>query len=41
VTVSVTPVSGPDDFADVLARAKQDGAAGIIATADPVTLRHW
>jgi len=40
VTVSVTSVSGPDDFADVLARAKQDGAAGIIATAAPVTFRY-
>jgi putative ABC transport system substrate-binding protein len=40
VTVSVTQVSGPDDFADMLARAKQDGTAGIIATADPVTFRH-
>jgi len=40
VTVSVARVSGPDDFADVLARAKQDGAAGIIATGDPVTFLH-
>jgi putative tryptophan/tyrosine transport system substrate-binding protein len=40
VTVSVVQVSGPDDFADVLARAKQDGAAGIIATSDPVTFLH-
>jgi putative tryptophan/tyrosine transport system substrate-binding protein len=40
VTVSVAPVSGPDDFAAMLARAKQDGAAGIIATTDPVTFLH-
>jgi putative ABC transport system substrate-binding protein len=40
VTVSIAHVSGPDDFADVLAQAKQDGAVGIIVTADPVTFRH-
>jgi putative ABC transport system substrate-binding protein len=37
VTVSIAHVSGPDDFADVLARAKKDGVAGIIAPADAVT----
>jgi putative tryptophan/tyrosine transport system substrate-binding protein len=40
VTVSVLQVSGPDDFADVLARAEQDGATGIIAPLDPVTFVH-
>jgi putative ABC transport system substrate-binding protein len=40
VTVSVMPVSGPDDFAAVLARAKQAGAAGIIVPSDPVTFLH-
>src|SRR5262249_47534650 len=40
VAVSVVQVSGPDDFAAVLARAKQDGVAGIIAPSDPVTFLH-
>jgi putative ABC transport system substrate-binding protein len=40
VTVSVAQVSGPDDFAAVLARAKQDGASGIIVPSDPVTFLH-
>jgi putative ABC transport system substrate-binding protein len=40
ITVSVARVSGPDDFDGVLARAKRDGAAGIIATNDGVTWRH-
>jgi ABC-type uncharacterized transport system substrate-binding protein len=40
VTVSVVQVSGPDDFDDVLARAKQEGVAGLIASIDPVTFLH-
>ena len=40
ITVSVARVSGPDDFDGVLARAKRDGAAGIIASNDGVTWRH-
>jgi ABC-type uncharacterized transport system substrate-binding protein len=40
VAVSIVQVSGPDDFADVLVRAKQDGAAGIIVPSDPVTFLH-
>ena len=40
VTVSIQRVSGPDDFDEVLARAKKDGAAGIIATTDAVTFLH-
>jgi putative ABC transport system substrate-binding protein len=40
ITVSVARVSGPDDFDGVLARAKRDGAAGVIATNDGVTWRH-
>lgn len=40
ITLSVARVSGPDDFDGALARAKKDGAAGIIATNDGVTWRH-
>jgi putative ABC transport system substrate-binding protein len=40
ITVSVARVSGPDDFDSALARAKRDGAAGIIVTSDGVTWRH-
>jgi ABC-type uncharacterized transport system substrate-binding protein len=42
VTVSVAHVSGsgPDTFDSVLARAKKDGAAGIIATPDGMTFLH-
>ena len=40
ITLSVARVSGPDDFDGALARAKRDGAAGIIATNDGVTWRH-
>ena len=37
VTVAFVHVSGPNDFDSALARAKKDGAAGIIAPSDPVT----
>ena len=42
VTVSVAHVSGsgPGTFDSVLARAKKDGAAGIIATPDGMTFLH-
>ena len=42
MTVSIAHVSGsgPDTFDSVLARAKKDGAAGIIATPDGLTFAH-
>jgi putative tryptophan/tyrosine transport system substrate-binding protein len=40
VDVVFVPVSGPDEFDAALARAKRDGAAGIIVISDPVTLTH-
>jgi putative tryptophan/tyrosine transport system substrate-binding protein len=40
VAVSIAHASGPDDFDRVLARAKRDGAAGIIATSDGMTFLH-
>ncbi len=40
ITVSFLPVTGPDDLEPTLIRAKKEGVAGIIATADPVTYLH-
>jgi len=40
VGVFFVPVSGPDDFDPALARAKREGAAGIIVIADAVTGAH-
>ena len=40
IVMSITPVSGPDDFDAVLAHAKKDGASGVIAPPDPVTFLH-
>ncbi len=40
IALAITPVSGPDDFDAVLARAKRDGAGGIIAGPDYVTFQH-
>lgn len=40
IVLSITPVKGPDDFDAVLARARREGAAGIIAGADYVTFQH-
>ena len=40
VDVVFVPVSGPHEFDAALARAKRDGAAGIIVIADAVTLAH-
>jgi ABC-type uncharacterized transport system substrate-binding protein len=40
IMLSIMPVSGPGDFDAVLARAKKEGAAGIIAAADYVTFQH-
>jgi ABC-type uncharacterized transport system substrate-binding protein len=40
VEVVSVPVSGPEEFDAALARAKGDGAAGIIVIADPVTFAH-
>jgi putative ABC transport system substrate-binding protein len=37
VEVFVVPVSGPDEFDSTLARAKREGAGGIIVIADAVT----
>jgi ABC-type uncharacterized transport system substrate-binding protein len=38
--VVFVPVAGPDAFDAALAGARQDGAAGIVATHDPVTITH-
>jgi len=40
IVLSITPVSGPDDFDAALARAKRAVAAGIIAGGDHVTFQH-
>ena len=40
VEVVFIPVSGPEGFDAALGAAKRDGAGGIIAVADPVTLVH-
>jgi len=40
IVLSITPVRGPDDFDAVLARAKREGAAGIIAGGDYATFQH-
>jgi putative ABC transport system substrate-binding protein len=40
VSLSFAEVSGPDDFAAILARAKQNGVAGLIAPQDAVTFLH-
>jgi len=40
IVLSIVPVSGPDDFDAVLARAKREDAAGIIAGGDYVTFQH-
>jgi putative ABC transport system substrate-binding protein len=40
IVLSITSVSGPDDFDAVLARAKKEGAAGIIAGGDYLTFQH-
>jgi len=40
VNVFVVPVSGPDEFDAALARAKRDGAAGIVVVSDVVTQMH-
>jgi putative tryptophan/tyrosine transport system substrate-binding protein len=40
VGLSITPVTGPDDFDGVLARAKREGMGGIIAPPDAVTFLH-
>jgi putative tryptophan/tyrosine transport system substrate-binding protein len=40
VDIAFVPVSGPDEFDAALARAKRDGAAGIIVTSNPVTTAH-
>jgi len=40
VNITFVPVSGPEDFDAALARARRDGAAGIIVLADAVTLAH-
>jgi putative tryptophan/tyrosine transport system substrate-binding protein len=40
VILAPMPVRGPTDFEPTLARARKDGASGIIATSDAVTLQH-
>jgi len=40
MSLSFLPVQGPADFEPVLARAKTEGMAGIIATADAITFLH-
>ncbi len=40
ITVSFIEVKAPDDFDPALARAKKDGAGGIIVTADILTYVH-
>ena len=40
VQLSPLPVHGPDEFDGALARARREGAAGVIASPTPVTLQH-
>src|SRR5262245_264854 len=40
VTLSVQPIERPDEFESALTRAKAAGAAGVIVSADAVTLTH-
>jgi putative tryptophan/tyrosine transport system substrate-binding protein len=40
ITLSMIPVSGPEDFDGGLARARRDRVGAILATTDPVTLLH-
>jgi putative ABC transport system substrate-binding protein len=40
VTLSVLPVQRPDEFESALTSAKKAGAAGVIVSADAVTLTH-
>jgi putative tryptophan/tyrosine transport system substrate-binding protein len=40
ITVSFTEIKGPDDFDPALARAKKDGAGGIIAALGAFTYAH-
>jgi putative ABC transport system substrate-binding protein len=40
VTLSVVPVQHPDEFEGALTSAKKAGAAGVIVSADAVTLTH-
>src|SRR5262249_10399200 len=40
ILLSIIPVSGPDDFDPVLARAKKEGAAGLIVAPDAVTFQN-
>jgi len=40
VTLSPLPVHGPQEFEAVLLRARGEGATGVIAAPDPVTMQH-
>jgi putative ABC transport system substrate-binding protein len=40
LTLLRLPVAGPDEFDITLARARKEGAVGVIALADPVTLQN-
>jgi len=40
VTLSPLPVHGPQDFEAMLLSARREGAAGVIAAPDPVTMQH-
>jgi putative ABC transport system substrate-binding protein len=40
IVLSIIPVNGPNDFDEVLARAKSEGVGAILATSDAVTFLH-
>ncbi len=40
VSLLPLPVRGPEDFEPALIHARKDGVAGVIASADPLTIRH-
>ena len=40
IVLSISPISGPEDFDAVLARAKREGAAGVIVGGDYLTFQH-
>jgi len=40
IVLSIIPVNGPNDFDEVLARAKSEGVGAILATPDAVTFLH-
>jgi putative ABC transport system substrate-binding protein len=40
ITLAFTQINGPDDLDPALARAKKDGAGGVIVALDVITFRH-